>query len=74
MRALPISGAQAAAALKSFGYVQTNSNGSHRIFTHPISKRIVTVPDHKELQTGMTRRIIHMTGLTVDEFYSHVIR
>ena len=62
------------AALKRMGYSQTNSNGRHRIFTHPTSKKVVTVPDHKELQTGMTRRIIHMTGVTVDEFYSYVVR
>lgn len=39
--------------------------GSHHIFRHPISKKIVTVPIHggKDIKTGTLRSIFRQAGL-----------
>lgn len=46
-----------------------NSTGRHRVFAHPDAQGHVTVPDHKELQTGTLRSIIKQSGMTVEDFY-----
>jgi predicted RNA binding protein YcfA (HicA-like mRNA interferase family) len=71
MSGLPvISGRQAVAALERFGYIAVRQRGSHVRMRHPseAARQPVTVPDHKELKTGMLRAIIRDAGLSVDQF------
>jgi predicted RNA binding protein YcfA (HicA-like mRNA interferase family) len=43
-------------------------HGSHAVLTKPGSIVNLTIPLHHELGTGIMRRIIYLSGLTVDEF------
>ncbi len=72
MSSLPrLSGRQAVAALRKFGYEVDRQRGSHIVMRHerPPYRRLV-VPDHKELAKGTLRAIIRQAGLTVEEFAS----
>lgn len=71
MSGLPvISGRQAVTALQRIGYELVRQKGSHMRLRHPNdpTKAPVTVPDHKDLKTGMLRAIIRDAGLSVDQF------
>ncbi|HHI81414.1 MAG TPA: type II toxin-antitoxin system HicA family toxin [Planctomycetes bacterium] len=72
MSSLPvISGRQAVAALRKFGYEVDRQRGSHIVMRQgrPPYRRLV-VPDHKELAKGTLRAMIRQAGLTVEEFKS----
>lgn len=71
MRTIPLSGKKVMRALENMGYYMNNSSGRHRIFARN-GKGPVTVPDHKEIQTGTLKSIIRQTGLSTEEFYSYV--
>jgi predicted RNA binding protein YcfA (HicA-like mRNA interferase family) len=43
-------------------------NGSHIILRREKPFAQLVVPDHKELDRGTLRAIIHQSGLTVEEF------
>jgi len=66
-----ISGRQAVAALRKFGYEVDRQRGSHIVMRQgrPPYRRLV-VPDHKELAKGTLRAMIRQAGLTVEEFKS----
>ena len=69
MSSLPrISGRECIKALLKVGFVQRRQHGSHIILrrTEPFAQLVV--PDHKELDRGTLRAIIHQAGLTVEEF------
>ena len=71
MSGLPVSsGRRAIAALEKIGYVAVRQKGSHVRMRHPsdAGRLPVTVPDHKELKSGMLRAIIRDAGLSVEEF------
>lgn len=71
MSGLPvISGRDAIAALRRIGYETVRQNGSHIRMRHPNNpaRQPLTVPDHRELTSGLLRAIIRDAGLTVDEF------
>ncbi len=72
MRIIPLSSTTVMKTLEKLGYFMNNSKGSHRIFAHQSKAQQVTVPNHKELQTGTIRNIIKQTGLSVDSFYSYI--
>ena len=62
-----ISGFQAVKALGRIGYALDHQAGSHIIMYHPFRKRL-SIPNHRELDTGMLRSIIKDAGLSVEEF------
>jgi predicted RNA binding protein YcfA (HicA-like mRNA interferase family) len=71
MSGLPvISGSEAVAALRRIGYEPVRQRGSHVRLRHPSdpARLPVTVPDHRELKSGLLRAIIRDAGLTVEEF------
>lgn len=74
MRVVPMSGRKAMKVLEHLGWFINNSDGRHRIYAKHGVQNQVTVPDHKELQTGTLRNIIKQAGLTVDQFYETAAR
>lgn len=70
MATLPrVSGREAARALGKVGYEVVRQRGSHIRLRHVAGARPpLTIPDHKELKTGLLRRLIRDAGMTVDEF------
>jgi len=57
-------------ALRSLGFVQTRSRGSHRRFEHPDGRK-TTVPVHKgrTIPRGLLRQIVTLdVGMDIDEF------
>ncbi len=70
MPTLPrVSGREAVRALTAFGYEVVRQRGSHIRLRHREGRRPpLTVPDHREIKTGLLHRLIHDAGLTVEEF------
>jgi predicted RNA binding protein YcfA (HicA-like mRNA interferase family) len=69
MSSLPrISGQDCVKALSKVGFVQRRQHGSHIILRRDKPFAQLVVPDHKELDRGTLRAIIHQAGLTVEEF------
>ncbi|MEW6745990.1 MAG: type II toxin-antitoxin system HicA family toxin [Planctomycetota bacterium] len=69
MSVLPrVSGREAVAVLRKFGYEVDRQRGSHIVLRHhrPPYRRLV-VPDHRELAKGTLRAIIRQAGLSVEE-------
>lgn len=57
-------------ALLRAGFLQRGTSGSHVIFRHPETGKIVPVPVHggRDLKKGTLRNIIRQSGLSVEEF------
>lgn len=69
MSSLPrISGRECVNAFSKVGFVQRRQHGSHIILRRDNPFAQLVVPDHKELDRGTLRAIIHQAGLTVEEF------
>jgi predicted RNA binding protein YcfA (HicA-like mRNA interferase family) len=69
MARLPVlSARECVAALEKAGFYVIRQQGSHITMRRDSPPGRVTVPNHKELRTGMLRAIIRQAGLTVDEF------
>jgi predicted RNA binding protein YcfA (HicA-like mRNA interferase family) len=62
-----VSGEDAIKALRKLGYVPARQKGSHVVLIGLTGKMIV-VPLHKRLKTGLLRAIIRETGITVKVF------
>lgn len=68
MSKLPIvSGKEAIKALVRAGYYVRGRESSHIHLRH-LSRKPLTIPDHKEIARGTLRAIIREAGLTVEEF------
>ena len=65
---LRISGRECVKALLKAGFVQKRQHGSHIILRRDSPFAQLVVPDHKELDRGTLRAIIHQAGMTVEEF------
>ena len=69
MTRLPrVSGRECIRALEKAGFYVTRQRGSHVMLRRDTPSARVTVPDHRELDTGTLRAIIRQSGLTVEEF------
>ena len=69
--ALPvISGSEAIRAFSKVGYRVSRQKGSHVRLIHsdPALRPPLTVPMHKELDAGLLRSLIRLSGFTVEEF------
>ena len=62
-----ISGKEAVAIFKKFGYIIDHQTGSHMILYHA-SRPTLSIPNHKELAPGLLRGQIRKSGLSLDEF------
>jgi len=67
---LPVlSGSECIKALEKVGYVIVRQKGSHvRLRDKNNQRPPVTVPDHKELRSGLLKKILKDADLTVEEF------
>jgi predicted RNA binding protein YcfA (HicA-like mRNA interferase family) len=63
-----ISGKDAVKAFQKAGWVYQGQVGSHQVLTKPNVPVNLSVPNHKELGSGLLRKLIRLSGLTVDEF------
>lgn len=62
-----LSGREAAAVFEKLGYEWRRTESSHMIYKAP-GRRLLSIPDHKELDTGLLRRLIRDAGITPQEF------
>ena len=68
-RKLPvISGRKAARAFERGGWTFDRQKGSHMIYVKAGVRVNLSIPDHRELDTGTLRGLIRASGLTVDDF------
>ena len=65
-----ISGSEAIRAFTKMGYRVGRQKGSHVRLIHSDAalRPPLTVPMHKELDAGLLRSLIRLTGVTVEEF------
>lgn len=71
MSKLPIlTAAKLIKILTKQGFIFKRSSGSHQVYFHPISRRLVSIPVHrgKDLGKGITKAIIADAGFTESEF------
>ena len=69
MARLPrVSGREALSVFEQVGFVVRRQRGSHIVMTKPGHPETLSVPDHRELQTGTLRALIRKAGLTVEQF------
>jgi predicted RNA binding protein YcfA (HicA-like mRNA interferase family) len=67
-----ISGRDCIKALEKAGFVIIRQKGSHVMMRRDDPFAQTVVPNHSELDRGTLRAIIRQSGLTVDEFLSHL--
>lgn len=64
-----ISGQEATRAFGKFGYEVVRQRGSHVRLRDPSGQRQpLTVPNHRELKSGLLRRLIRDAGLSIEDF------
>jgi predicted RNA binding protein YcfA (HicA-like mRNA interferase family) len=64
-----VSGRDAARVFSTVGYEIVRQRGSHmRLRDESGSRPPLTIPDHKELKSGLLRRLIRDAGMRVEEF------
>ena len=63
-----ISGREARRAFERAGWLFDRQRGSHMILSRPRSAGMLSIPDHRELDTGLLRGRIRDSGLSTDEF------
>jgi predicted RNA binding protein YcfA (HicA-like mRNA interferase family) len=69
MPVLPVvSGQEAVRAFERAGWEIKRQRGSHIILTKLGSWASLSIPDHRELDRGLLRKLIRQSGLTVEEF------
>jgi len=65
---LPIvSGKEASRAFEKIGFVYRRTVGSHMMYKRP-GARTLSIPNHKELDLGLLKRLISEVGITPEEF------
>jgi predicted RNA binding protein YcfA (HicA-like mRNA interferase family) len=55
-------------ALQRAGFAVDRQTGSHITLIRESPKARVTVPNHKAIKSGMLKRILNDTGLSVEQF------
>jgi predicted RNA binding protein YcfA (HicA-like mRNA interferase family) len=63
-----ISGKAAVKAFEQAGWSVRGQVGSHVVMSKGGIRANLSVPQHKELSVGTLRKLIRVSGLTVDEF------
>jgi predicted RNA binding protein YcfA (HicA-like mRNA interferase family) len=68
MPSLPVvSGREAGKAFTKLGFVYDHHSGSHMIYYHPDGRHL-SIPDHRELDRGLLRKLIRHAGISVESF------
>ena len=71
MAKLPrISGRDAIKRLQKLGYQQVRQRDSHIRLIHPTNpiRKPITIPDHKELGSGLLRKVLRDARITREKF------
>ncbi len=69
MPELPVvSGRDARRAFEREGWLFQRQRGSHMILTKPGSIVSLSIPDHRELAPGTLRKLIRLSGMTIEQF------
>ncbi|HEY3413972.1 MAG TPA: type II toxin-antitoxin system HicA family toxin [Armatimonadota bacterium] len=69
MSRLPVlSGADAVRAFERAGWAVARQRGSHVVLTKPGRSANLSVPQHRQLDPGTPRGLIHDSGLSVSAF------
>ncbi|MHC1729137.1 MAG: type II toxin-antitoxin system HicA family toxin [Syntrophobacteraceae bacterium] len=63
-----ISGKEAAKVFEKAGWQIIGQVGSHLVMSKPAMRVNLSIPQHKELSIGTLRKLIRLSGMTVDEF------
>jgi predicted RNA binding protein YcfA (HicA-like mRNA interferase family) len=63
-----VSGREARRAFERWGWIMQRQRGSHMILTRPGSIVSLSVPDHNELAPGTLRKLIRLSGMSIEEF------
>jgi predicted RNA binding protein YcfA (HicA-like mRNA interferase family) len=65
-----VSGAEAVRAFERAGYVVVRQRGSHVRLLHATdsSRAPLTIPLHRELDRGLLRSLLRVSGVSVDRF------
>jgi predicted RNA binding protein YcfA (HicA-like mRNA interferase family) len=67
-RPLPrVSGQRFGRLLERRGFAVQSRKGSHVTYKHPERPLLVTVPMHRELRTGLVRRLMRDAGISREE-------
>lgn len=70
MAKLPVvSGKQAAKVFEKLGFAYRHTTGDHMIYKKP-GAGTLSIPDHRELDAGLLRKLISDAGTTPGEFQS----
>jgi len=73
MPGLPVcSGTSAIRAFRLAGWKVARQKGSHVSLTKEGVRAVLTVPLHQELAPGTVRKLIRLSGLTVEEFSKYL--
>jgi predicted RNA binding protein YcfA (HicA-like mRNA interferase family) len=67
-----ISGKQAAKAFEKAGWQAMGQVGSHLVLAKAGIRVNLSVPQHKELSVGLLRKLIRISGMSVDEFLNSI--
>lgn len=67
MRLPVVSGREAAKAFAKVGFLYDHRTGSHMIHYHTDGRHL-SIPDHRELDRGLLRKLIRDSGITVEDF------
>ena len=62
------SGRQAVRKFERAGWTFVRQRGSHMMLTHPEYEWTLSVPNHKELGTGLLSKLVKQAGLTAEQF------
>jgi len=69
MSRLPaVSGATAVQAFERAGWNVARQRGSHVVLTKPGRSANLSIPQHRQLDPGTLRGLIHDAGMSVSEF------
>ncbi len=63
-----ISSTEAIHVFQKLGYRFERQRGSHKTFAREGVRKILSIPDRRELSVGTLRTLIRDANLTVDEF------
>jgi predicted RNA binding protein YcfA (HicA-like mRNA interferase family) len=73
MPKLPVvSGREARRAFESAGWLFARQKGSHMMLVKAGSQITLSIPDHRELDTGLLRGLIRDSGLSVADFINNL--
>jgi predicted RNA binding protein YcfA (HicA-like mRNA interferase family) len=67
-----IAGKQAAKAFEKAGWQAMGQVGSHLVLAKAAIRVNLSVPQHKELSVGLLRKLIRISGMSVDEFLNSI--